>query len=75
VAWFYLSLNPYMVTDQTKNGYEAIKVYKNLMEDWIKCVNKKGDISKCFPINVSPAKKWAKELKSRIDFIKKRIVI
>ncbi len=67
--------NAYLVTEQTKNGLDAIKVYIDLMQDWINCVNIRGDTNKCFPINVSPTKKWAKELQSRIDFIKNEIVV
>ena len=61
--------------ESATNEQEVVKAYITIMEDWIKCVHNKGDIKKCYPINVPPTKGYADMLNTRISLIKEHILV
>ena len=60
--------------ESAANEQEVVKAYVGIMEDWIKCVHNKGNIKKCYPINVPPTKGYADMLKVRMSLIKEHIL-
>jgi hypothetical protein len=57
-----------------KNGAMALKIYTELMQEWVDCVSNNKSIENCYPINVPPEKKFANMLQIRINLINEEIL-
>jgi hypothetical protein len=64
----------YIDTESAPNGACAIKVYSEIMEDWIKAVKDSENMNKVFPIDIPASEKYANMLSSRIKFIRKNLL-
>lgn len=60
----------YLVTDQAKTPCAALKVYCDLMEDWIRAVSTHGGLSDTFPVSAEPTQANAAMLKKRVAFLR-----
>lgn len=53
---------------------DALRLYAAIAEDWADNVLAGRDLSESYPISVAPTKEHAEMLKSRIEFIRKKLV-
>jgi hypothetical protein len=64
----------YLVTEQAPTPTAALRLYCELMSDWIVAVRKGGDLSEVFPVPVAPTKEHAKQLETRIKLLRTKII-
>lgn len=64
----------YLVTDQAPTPTAALRLYCELMSDWIAAVRKGTDLSEVFPVPVEPTKENAKQLEKRIRLLRTKII-
>jgi hypothetical protein len=64
----------YLVTDQSRNGKEALRVYCNLMEEWITATRGKGCMEDAFPVATDPSPENIAMLESRVEFLKREVL-
>lgn len=64
----------YFVTDEARTPAQALEVYCELMEDWADQVLSRGDTTESFPVAVEPTKEHAEMLKSRLEFIRQKLI-
>ncbi len=64
----------YFVTDRAPDGAGALDVYCELMEDWAQAVENESSLDKVFPVRAAPTKERAAMLRSRIEFIRTRLI-
>jgi hypothetical protein len=64
----------YFVVDAAPNAREALSVYCELMEDWADLVLARGDLGEAFPVEAEPTEEHAEMLKSRVHFIRDRVI-
>jgi hypothetical protein len=64
----------YLVTDNTKNGKDAVSIYCDLMDEWVEAVKTNKTIDELIPVNVPPTVEWANNLGTRIRFIRDNIL-
>jgi hypothetical protein len=64
----------YFVTDSAINPKEALEVYCELMEDWVKAVENDTSLDDVYPIAVPATQEYADLLNKRIKFIKEEII-
>jgi len=64
----------YLDTVNVKSLKTALEVYADLGDDWADKIIAKKPLSDCFPFDEKPSIKLAKQLKSRVGFIKSNIL-
>jgi hypothetical protein len=64
----------YLVTDRAPTPTAALRVYCELMDDWIRAVRGSGDLSKAFPVGAQPTKENANQLEKRVRFLREEII-
>lgn len=64
----------YFVTDECPAPRDAIETYCQLMEDWADQVLSGRDLSDAFPIEAAPTQEHAQMLKSRLEFIRTKLI-
>jgi hypothetical protein len=64
----------YLVTEDINTPYEALKNYCSMMDEWTDAVLNGKPLDDVFPVDAVPNIENARELKSRIEFIRKRIL-
>jgi len=64
----------YLVTDAAPNATAALGIYCSMMDDWLKAVRQKGDLSEAFPVPVEPTEENAAALEGRINFLRDEII-
>ncbi|MDC3961311.1 hypothetical protein [Polyangium jinanense] len=64
----------YLVTDRAASPTEALEVYCELMEDWIRVVRRGGDLRDAFPVLAEPNPTNADLLERRVVFLRNRII-
>lgn len=74
--WVIAGDLPTVYLDQSLlTGQEALKIYCELMTDWSDNLIQGKSIEECYPVAVKPTIKNAELLKSRIEFIRKELLI
>lgn len=53
----------------------ALDVYLGEMQRWVDAVDEGKSVDELFPVNVPPTKEWADELRWRLEFIGKNILM
>lgn len=72
--WIIIGDLPTVYLDKSvQNGHDALKVYCDLMSEWIDNVKNGKSLEDCYPIPVDPSFKNAELLQSRINFIRKEL--
>ena len=70
--WVIIGDLPTVYLDKSvKTGNEALKIYCDLMLEWIENVNNNSSLDDCYPVNIEPNIENAELLLKRIDFIKR----
>lgn len=64
----------YFVTENAPTPAAALEVYCQLMEDWIEAVLAGVGLNEAFPVEAAPTTDNAKALKSRVSFIRRKLV-
>lgn len=64
----------YLVLDDAPTGTDAISIYCDLMTEWAEAVLSEKGLDDVYPVDAKPTKKNAKDLLSRIEFIRQEIV-
>lgn len=64
----------YLVTDNAQSPSEAIVRYCELMEEWAKAVETGDGIDAVYPVAAAPNAENARELRSRIEFVKREFL-
>jgi len=64
----------YVVTDQAESAAEAIRVYCDLMTDWIIAVKTGASLEEVFPVAAEPTLKNAESLAERISFVRDEVL-
>jgi hypothetical protein len=64
----------YLVTDGLAGPKAALAAYCELMNEWVNAVLAKGEMSRVFPIETQPTKENAHALKTRLDFLRERVL-
>jgi hypothetical protein len=64
----------YIVTDDAPDGPSALRRYIEEMCDWVRAVEKDAPVDDLIPVNVPPTKQYAEQLRSRLDFLRSRII-
>jgi hypothetical protein len=54
--------------------HDGLEFYCGVMEDWADTVLKGGDLSGCYPVSAAPTEEHARMLKSRIAFIREKLM-
>ncbi len=63
----------YLVTDAAPTPSAALKVYCDLMDDWIEAV-RKGDVSQAFPVAAEPTRENADLLTKRVKLLREKVI-
>lgn len=63
----------YMDIESCNNGAQALDAYVYCMNEWVEHVLAGKSVDGLIPVNVPPKIKYAKMLKSRLDFISEKI--
>jgi hypothetical protein len=76
--WFWVIAgdlpSAYLVTDRASSPTQALEVYCELMEDWIRVVRCGGDLRDAFPVLAEPTSANADLLEKRVGFLRKRVI-
>ena len=64
----------YFVTDDAESPAEALETYCELMEDWADQVLSGAGVSGSFPVAAEPTTEHAEMLKSRLEFIREKLI-
>ena len=64
----------YLVTDDAPNPACALRVYVNLMKEWVEAAAAGRPVDNLIPTNVPPTPEWARELKTRLGFLEQKIL-
>lgn len=64
----------YFVVDAAPNARGALSVYCELMEDWANRVIAEDDLGEAFPVEAEPTEEHAQMLKSRLRFIRDKVI-
>ena len=74
--WIIVGDLPSVYLDKSiKSGREALEIYCELMEEWVDKVRNNESVEECYPVLAKPLKENAELLKSRIEFIKKEVLM
>ena len=64
----------YFVTENATHPRAALETYCNLMDDWITAVLDDGDLDEVYPVEADPSEQNARELESRLKFLRVEII-
>lgn len=64
----------YMVVEPDDSAAYALERYCDLMQDWADAVENKADLTQVFPVPVEATDENARELRSRIEFLREEII-
>ena len=64
----------YVVTDQASSPVQALEIYCDLMEAWVRVVRHGGDLRDVFPVVVEPTLENAELLEKRVFFLRKKVI-
>ena len=64
----------YFVTENATHPRAALETYCNLMDDWITAVLDDGDLDEVYPVEAEPSEQNARELESRLRFLRAEIL-
>ena len=64
----------YFVTENATTPRAALETYCNLMDDWITAVLDDGDLDEVYPVEADPSEQNARELESRLKFLRVEII-
>ncbi|MRG97254.1 hypothetical protein [Polyangium spumosum] len=64
----------YLVTDRASSPTQALEVYCELMDDWIRAVRGSGDLHEAFPVSAMPTPANADSLEKRVEFLRKKVI-
>ena len=64
----------YLVTDRAASPVQALEVYCELMESWIRAVRQGGNLRDVFPVAAAPTSANADLLEKRIVFLRKKTI-
>jgi hypothetical protein len=64
----------YLVVDRAQTPQEALGIYCELMEDWADRVMGGEDLREAFPVEAAPTQEHAQMLKSRVTFVRDKIM-
>jgi hypothetical protein len=64
----------YFVTENSGTPREALETYCRLMDEWIVAVANGGDLGEAYPVEAEPSIENARELQSRVDFLRTEII-
>jgi hypothetical protein len=76
VLWVIVGDVPpaYLVVDEAPNPAMALKRYVELMTDWVKAVEEKRSVEDLIPVNAAPTQEYAAMLRSRLAFLRDRVL-
>ncbi len=76
VLWVIVGDVPpaYLVVDAAVNPAMALKQYVELMSDWVKAVEEKRSVDELIPVNAAPTQENAAMLRSRLAFLRDRVL-
>jgi hypothetical protein len=64
----------YLVLDEAKDPISAVKLYIDLMEEWVELARAGEASDKVIPVNRAPTPEYAEELQRRLDAIRCHIL-
>jgi hypothetical protein len=64
----------YFVVDRANDVKSALATYCDLMDDWINAIARRQPLDGVFPVAAEQTDENSRMLRSRIDFIRKRII-
>ena len=64
----------YFVSESADTPRAALECYCFIMEDWVAAVVNDTDLDEVYPVEAEPTKKNARELQSRVDFLRSEII-
>jgi len=64
----------YFVIDDAPTPATALEIYCRLMGDWADAVTKGSSLDSSFPVLAEPTKEHAEMLRTRIEFIRRKII-
>lgn len=64
----------YLVVDEATNPAMALKRYIELMSEWVDAAEEGKSVEDLIPVNVPPTKEYAAKLKTRLEFLRERIL-
>ena len=64
----------YLVIDHAPSPSDALRIYCNLMEEWVDAVIGGKDLADVFAIDAKPTKRNAQSLRRRIQFLREKII-
>jgi hypothetical protein len=75
-AWVVVGDMPSMCfeTETATTPILALRLYAAIAQDWADNVLKGADLSQSYPVRTEPTREHAKMLKTRIQFIRKKII-
>ena len=59
----------YIVTEDNPNPASALEAYIGEMMDWVTAIEKGESIEELIPVNAPPTIEYAKQLRSRLEFL------
>jgi len=64
----------YFVSESADTPRAALECYCNIMDDWIAAVMNDTDLEEVYPVEAEPDEQNARELQSRLDFLRTEII-
>jgi hypothetical protein len=64
----------YLVTDRARDPIEAMKVYCELMDEWVRSVREGGREEDVFPVSAARTARNADSLERRIRFVREKVI-
>lgn len=64
----------YLVTDDATNPLEALRLYIDLMREWVEAVREGLSVDDLIPVGAEPSTELADMLDSRLRFLSERVV-
>ena len=60
----------YLVVDESATALDALKIYLELMQEWISAVRAGKSTEECIPVNRAATRESADALETRLNFLK-----
>jgi hypothetical protein len=64
----------YFVSESADTPRAALECYCSIMDDWVAAVINDGDMDEVYPVEAEPTEENARELQSRVDFLRTEII-
>jgi len=74
VAYLPIQADFYPEGETLSDPRDGLEFYCNAMENWADTVLEGGDLSGCYPVSAAPTEEHARMLKSRIEFIREKLM-